>query len=403
MRTRTVVISAASIAAVALVFAACSETASPPTPDSLSPSFAKGGQPGKLKSVAVTPTSATVDVGGTVQLTATPNPANATTTFAWSSSNIAVATVSAAGLVTGVASGSATITASGGGKSASATVSVALPPPPTSEPQTLVGAGDIASCFSDGDRLTADVLETIPGTIFTTGDNAYPNGSMTDYTNCYGPSWGRAALKARTMPSPGNHEYQTSGAAGYFQYFGSNAGAPGKGYYSYNLGEWHIIVLNSNSSCSTISCAAGSAQEQWLRADLAAHKNYACTLAYWHHPRFNSGQEHGNNTNVTPLWNALYENNADVILNGHEHVYERFAPQTPNGAADNARGIRQFTIGSGGNGHYAFKATPEPNSEARNNTAYGVLKLTLRTGGYDWQFVSAAGSNYSDTGSGTCH
>jgi hypothetical protein len=403
MRTRTVVLSAASIAAVALVFAACSETASPPTPDSLSPSFAKGGQSGKLKSVAVSPTSATVDVSGTVQLTATPNPASATTTFAWSSSNNAVATVSAAGLVTGVASGSATITASGGGKSASATVSVALPAPPTSEPQTLVGGGDIASCSSNGDALTADVLEAIPGTIFTTGDNAYPNGSMTDYTNCYGPSWGRAALKARTMPSPGNHEYQTSGAAGYFQYFGSNAGAPGKGYYSYNLGEWHIIVLNSNSSCSTISCAAGSAQEQWLRADLAAHKNYACTLAYWHHPRFNSGQQHGNNTNVTPLWNALYENNADVILNGHEHVYERFAPQTPNGAADNARGIRQFTIGSGGNGHYAFKATPEPNSEARNNTAYGVLKLTLRSGGYDWQFVAAAGSSYTDTGSGACH
>ena len=403
MRTRTVVLAAASIAAVALVFAACSETASPPTPDSLSPSFAKGGQPGKLKSVAISPTTATVDVGGTVQLTATANPANATPTFAWSSSNNAVATVSAAGLVTGMGSGSATITVSGGGKSASATVSVALPAPPTSAPQTLVGAGDIASCSSNGDALTADVLEAIPGTIFTTGDNAYPNGSMTDYTNCYGPSWGRAALKARTMPSPGNHEYQTSGAAGYFQYFGSNAGAPGKGYYSYNLGEWHIIVLNSNSSCSTISCAAGSAQEQWLRADLAAHKNYACTLAYWHHPRFNSGQEHGNNTHVTPLWNALYDNNADVILNGHEHVYERFAPQTPNGAADNGRGIRQFTIGSGGNGHYAFKATPEANSVARNNTAYGVLKLTLRTGGYDWQFVSAAGSSYTDTGSGVCH
>ena len=403
MRTRTVVLSAASIAAVALVFAACSETASPPTPDSLSPSFAKGGQPGKLKSVAVSPARATVDVGGTVQLTATPNPASATPTFEWASSNNAVATVSATGLVTGVASGSATITVSGGGKSASASVSVALPAPPPSAPQTLVGAGDIASCSSNGDALTADVLEGIPGTIFTTGDNAYPNGSMTDYTNCYGPSWGRATLKERTMPTPGNHEYQTSGAAGYFQYFGSNAGAQGKGYYSYNLGEWHIIVLNSNSNCSTISCAAGSAQEQWLRADLAAHKNYACTLAYWHHPRFNSGQEHGNNTNVTPLWNALYEHNADVILNGHEHVYERFAPQTPNGAADDARGIRQFTIGSGGNGHYAFKATPEPNSVARNNTAYGVLKLTLRTGGYDWQFVSAAGSSYSDTGSGTCH
>jgi len=401
MRTRTVAVAAVSLAAVALVFAACSETASPPSPDSLSPSFAKGGS-GKVRSISVSPTSATVEVGGTVSLTATVVPTNSTTVV-WSSSNSGVAAVSQSGLVTGVGPGTATVTASAGNKTASSTISVPLPPPPPSSPQTLVGAGDIASCSSSGDALTADVLETIPGTIFTTGDNAYPNGSATDYANCYAPSWGREALKSRTMPSPGNHEYQTAGAAGYFSYFGSSAGDPARGYYSYNLGEWHIVVLNSNSSCSTISCAAGSAQEQWLRADLAAHKNYACTLAYWHHPRFNSGQAHGNNTSVTPLWDALYEHDADVILNGHEHVYERFAPQTPNGVLDNARGIRQFTIGSGGNGHYAFKPTLEPNSEARNNTAYGVLKLTLRTGGYDWQFVAAAGSSYSDTGTGSCH
>ena len=403
MRIRTVAVAASSLAAVALVFAACSELASPPASDTLSPSFAKGGSPNKVRSVSVSPASATAEVGGTVQLTATVTPASATATVAWSSSNTAVAAVSSSGLVTAVSAGVATITASAGTRSGSSTISVALPPPQPSQPQTLVGAGDIASCFSSGDALTADLLETIPGTIFTTGDNAYPNGSTTDYTNCYGPSWGRSSLKARTKPSPGNHEYQTAGGAGYFQYFGSAAGTQGQGYYSYNLGEWHIIVLNSNSNCSTISCAAGSAQEQWLRADLAAHRNYACTLAYWHHPRFNSGAQHGNNTNVTALWNALYEHNADVILNGHEHVYERFAPQTPNGLLDNARGIRQFTIGSGGNGHYAFEATPEPNSEARDNTAYGVLKLTLRTGGYDWQFVSAAGSSYADSGSGTCH
>ena len=403
MRNRTIVVAVAPLAAVALVFAACSETASPPAPDDLAPSLAKGGQPGKVRSVSVTPTTAIVDVGDTVRLIASANPASSTTTFAWSSSNNAVATVSSTGLVTGVSAGTASITAAAGGKSASSTISVPLPPPDASPPQTLVGAGDIASCSSNGDALTADVLQTIAGTIFTTGDNAYPNGSTTDYNTCYGPSWGRTALKDRTRPSPGNHEYQTAGAAGYFAYFGSAAGTQGQGYYSYNLGEWHIIVLNSNSNCSTISCAAGSAQETWLRADLAAHRNYACTLAYWHHPRFNSGAQHGNNTNVTPLWNALYDYNADVILNGHEHVYERFAPQTPNGTLDNARGIRQFTIGSGGNGHYDFKATAEPNSEARNNTAYGVLKLTLRTGGYDWQFVPAAGSSYSDTGSGTCH
>jgi hypothetical protein len=402
MRTRAVLVAAASLVTVAIVFAACSETASPPSPDTLAPSLAKGGQPNKVKSVSVAPATVTLDVGSTFQLIATVNPTTASSQLAWSSSNPAVAAVSSTGMVTGVGAGTATVSASAGGKTGSSTISVPLPPPPTSPPQTLVGAGDIASCSSSGDALTADVLDGIPGTIFTTGDNAYPNGSSTDYANCYGAGgWGRH--KARTMPSPGNHEYQTSNASGYFSYFGSNAGTQGQGYYSYNLGEWHIIVLNSNSNCSTISCAAGSAQERWLRADLAAHRNYACTLAYWHHPRFNSGQEHGNNTNVTPLWNALYEYNADVILNGHEHVYERFAPQTPNGALDNTRGIRQFTIGSGGNGHYAFKATPEPNSEARNNTAYGVLKLTLRTGGYDWQFVPAVGSSYSDTGASTCH
>ena len=203
------------------------------------------------------------------------------------------------------------------------------------------------------------------------------------------------------MPSPGNHEYQTTGAAGYFAYFGSNAGTAGQGYYSYDLGEWHIIVLNSNSNCGAISCSANSAQVQWLRADLAANTK-ACILAYWHHPRFNSGQEHGNNTNVAPFWDALYEFGTDVILNGHEHTYERFAPQTPNAVASSA-GIRQFVVGSGGNGHYNFNATPEPNSEVRNSTAHGVLKLTLKPTGYDWQFIPVAGATFTDSGSGTCH
>ena len=187
----------------------------------------------------------------------------------------------------------------------------------------LVGAGDIAGCSSDGDEATAKLLDSIPGTVFTTGDNAYPSGTMSEFLDCYDPSWGRH--KARTYPSSGNHDYGTQGAAGYYAYFGSVAGDPDKGYYSYDLGSWHIVVLNSN-----IQEGAGSDQEQWLRADLAAHP-VACTLAYWHHPRFSSGDVHGSDGKMQSLWQALYDFGADVVLNGHEHNYERFALQDPRG------------------------------------------------------------------------
>ena len=398
MRNRTVELVATLVAGIAFTFAACSESAAPPAPDGAAPSFAKGGQPNKVKSIAVSPSSATVAIGATLQLTATASPPGSATTFVWASSNTAVATVSATGLVTGVASGTATISASAGGKTGRSVITVpAGPPPPGSE--ILVGAGDIAVCGSSGDEATSNLLVDISGTVFTLGDNAYSNGSASDYTNCYDPSWGR--VKSRTRPAPGNHEYQTANASGYFGYFGSAAGDPAKGYYSYDLGDWHIIVLNSNSSCTTIGCAAGSAQEQWLRADLAANTK-ACTLAYWHHPRFNSGATHGNNTAVAPFWNALYEYGAEVILNGHEHVYERFAPQAPNATPDAAAGIRQFTVGTGGAGLYSFSSTIQPNSEVRNNTSLGVLKLTLRSGGYDWQFIPATGT-FTDSGTGSCH
>jgi acid phosphatase type 7 len=263
----------------------------------------------------------------------------------------------------------------------------------------LVGAGDIAACTLDGASQTAALLDGIDGTVFTAGDNAYGDGTTEQYRDCYDPTWGRH--KARTRPSPGNHDYHSAGAAPYYAYFGDNAGPAGRGYYSYDLGAWHIIVLNSNSSCTTISCAAGSAQEQWLRADLGANSK-ACTLAYWHHPRFNSGASHGNNIAVAPFWDALYQYGAEIILNGHEHVYERFGPQTPNATPDATTGIRQFTVGTGGAGLYSFSSTIQPNSEVRNNTSMGVLKLTLRSGGYDWQFIPATGT-FTDSGSGTCH
>jgi len=256
----------------------------------------------------------------------------------------------------------------------------------------FVGAGDIASCSRDQDEATAKLLDNISGTVYTTGDNVYPDGTASQFTNCYGPTWGRH--KNRTRPSPGNHDYHTSGASGYYNYFGTAAGDSGKGYYSYNLGAWHIIALNSE-----VGYSAGSAQVQWLRNDLAANQK-VCTLAYWHHPRFSSGQ-HGNSSRSQPFWDALYEYGADVVINGHDHTYERFAPQNPNGQADANRGIREFIAGTGGAGLYSFPSI-QPNSQVRNNTTYGVLKLTLHSTSYDWQFVPIAGQNFTDSGSSNC-
>jgi hypothetical protein len=257
----------------------------------------------------------------------------------------------------------------------------------------LVGAGDIASCSTTGDEATANLLDGIAGTVFTTGDNAYKDGTLTQFTNCYHPAWGRH--KARTRPSAGNHDYHTADAAGYYSYFGLAAGDPAKGYYSYDLGAWHIIVLNSEISAET-----GSPQEQWLRADLAAHP-VACTAAYWHRPRFSSGARHGSSTSVQPLWQALYDFGADVVLVGHEHNYERFAPQDANGVADPMRGIREFVVGTGGVGHYAI-GTPVANSEIYNADTFGVLKLTLHPTSYDWEFVPEAGKTFTDSGTASC-
>ncbi|MCA1702762.1 MAG: metallophosphoesterase [Actinobacteria bacterium] len=265
-------------------------------------------------------------------------------------------------------------------------------PPPTPAP-VIAAAGDIADDGS-GDEATAKVIDAInPTRVLTTGDHAYPDGTIDNFNSFYEPTWGRH--KSLTRPSPGNHDYHVSGAPGYFDYFGAAAGERGKGYYSYDLGSWHVVALNSN-----VSTAAGSAQEQWLRADLAAHPN-RCTLAYWHHPRFTSGSVHDNNTAVGPLWQALYDAGADVVLNGHNHNYERFGRQDPSGQADAQQGIREFVVGTGGGGHYGFDS-PKPNSEVRNGDSYGVLKLTLRDEGYDWRFEPEAGKTFTDTGSAGC-
>ena len=261
-------------------------------------------------------------------------------------------------------------------------------------PVVLVGAGDIAVCGSSRDEATATLLDNIPGTVFTAGDNAYPDGSATNFSQCYEPSWGRH--KAPTWPSPGNHDYHVSGAADYFAYYGANAGPAGRGYYSYDIGDWHVVSLNSNVDRTT-----NSPQLIWLRADLAASTKQ-CTVAYWHHARFTSGTQHGNNVSTQPFWQALYDAGAELVIAGHEHNYERFAPQTPTGQADPATGIREFVVGTGGASHYP-NFTPIPNSEVRNGNTWGVLKLTLDAGTYSWQFIPVAGQTFTDAGSGACH
>jgi len=283
-------------------------------------------------------------------------------------------------------------------------------PQPVSDP-VLAGAGDIGSVSGDGDEYTAQVLDAIfdgnhPGGIFTAGDNMNESTAPYDYyVNYFEPTWGRH--KSLIRPSTGNHDYMdTDGVGqGYYDYFNGidnltgPAGDRDKGYYSYDLGAWHIVVINSN--CSKVGgCDAGSPQENWLRADLAAHPA-VCTAAYWHHPRFNSGN-HGNSTSMQPIWQALYDYGADVVMNGHAHDYERFAPQDPNGAADPAHGIREFVSGTGGRELHGMVAL-QPNSEVFNSDAWGILKLTLHPTSYDWQFMPVAGETFADSGSQSCH
>ena len=259
----------------------------------------------------------------------------------------------------------------------------------------LVGAGDIGDSTTNGDSLTANLLDGIAGTVVALGDNAYPLGSSGDYTKWYNPTWGRQ--KTRTRPVPGNHEYSNGSAPGYFGYFGASAGDPSKGYYSYNLGDWHIIAVNSE-----LDVTPAGAEVQWLRSDLALYSK-TCTLAYWHEPRFVSGVNTTSNPKYQTLWDTLYAYGADVVLNGHKHSYERLGPQSPSQQRDTLYGIRAFVVGTGGTGLDGGDPPPVPNSEVRNTTTWGVLKLTLNTGGYTWQFIPVAGQTFADAGSALCH
>jgi hypothetical protein len=295
--------------------------------------------------------------------------------------------------------------------------------PSQSTPETLatregivvVAVGDIScdpnsSGYNDGQgiasrcrmKATSDLAVSMrPSAVLVLGDTQYERGAVDAFQKSWVNNWGRKELNDITYPSVGNHEYKTKDASGYFDFFGVRAGERGKGYYSFNLGNWHIVALNSggNNKCRPVSCTQGSDQEKWLREDLSKNTS-ACTLAFWHRPLFTSGLHHGA-VEFKPMWNDLFEANADVILNGHSHQYERFAPQNPDGVADPQRGITQFVVGTGGKNLKGFWRT-KPNSVVRNSKSYGVLKLTLREKSYDWQFVSEHGE-VLDSGAAECH
>jgi acid phosphatase type 7 len=264
------------------------------------------------------------------------------------------------------------------------------PPPPPSENHVLVGAGDIAVCGSVATAQTAALLDRIDGTVFTAGDNAYFQGSAANYRDCYEPTWGRH--KHRTRPSPGNHEYETAGGAAYFGYFGPSAGPPGLGYYSFEAGPWHVVSLNSN-----VPANQSSPQYQWLANDLLA-RNARCVAAIWHHPMFSSGPN-GPSPLMRDIWQLLQQARAEIVIAGHDHVYERFVPLDAN-RRPTPDGLRQFTVGTGGAELYSFVSV-SADSEVRI-AAFGVLKLNLTADGYRWEYLGTNGS-VLDSGTGMCH
>jgi hypothetical protein len=274
------------------------------------------------------------------------------------------------------------------------------------------GRGALSSCKQ---MVTSDLLLTVGLTaVFPLGDLQYYCGSSDAFALSYGPSWGR--VKDITHPVVGNHEYiqqgsrestrattgcdaSNDGAAGYFDYFGAAAGDPTQGWYNLDIGAWHVVVLNSNCSAAG-GCRLRSPQMDWLTADLHAHPNL-CTVALWHHPRFSSG-EHGDDADYGDFWDVLYAGGVDVVVNAHDHIYERFARQTPSRVPDDAHGIRQFVVGTGGANH-TYLQRIAVNSEVRDDQSFGVLRMTLHADRYDWEFVAEPGSSFTDRGTDHCH
>jgi hypothetical protein len=271
------------------------------------------------------------------------------------------------------------------------------------KPFVFVGAGDIAACsVLAGAEATAKLIEGIPGTVFAAGDLAYERGTAAEFRDCYGTTWGR--FKDRTKPTPGNHEYNSGAGAAYFAYWGTQAGTPGKSYYSFDLGNWHVIALNTNCLAPGVGgCGIASPQEKWLKQDLAEHAN-SCIVAFGHHALYSSGvfRSHSVHPELRDMWRDLYRAHADLMLAGHEHSYERFAPQDPDGKVDGKNGIRQIVAGTGGRSHDPL-GTALPNSEVRNFDTFGVLKLTLWPDRYQWEFIPVNADGFRDSGEGSCH
>jgi calcineurin-like phosphoesterase family protein len=297
---------------------------------------------------------------------------------------------------------------------------VTMSPPPAEAPavevalsgaSVLIGAGDIGNCNNTGAAATAKLMDSVlradsaakvHDEAFTLGDNAYPGGSVSDFAQCFAPTWGDSTklIMKNIRPAVGNHEHLSGGASPYYEYFGSRAGPADKGYYSYNVGAWHAIVLNSEIMVNVgFTDAERKAQQTWLEQDLKSNKQL-CTVAYWHHPRFSSGW-HGSDARLAPFWQALYIGGADVILNGHDHDYERFLPQTPEGTVDSTKGITEIITGTGGGDLRGFRE-PAPLSAYRVQGHYGVLKLTLGAAAYRYAFLGVNGTIW-DRGGGICH
>ena len=267
-------------------------------------------------------------------------------------------------------------------------------------PVTIVAAGDIGQCFGrpaseSGAARTASLVRSQDALVLTLGDHAYENGTPDEFANCFQPTWG--AFKDRIYPSPGNHDYNTADAGGYFDYFGARAGPERRGYYSYDYRGWHFIALNS-----LVGVSPQSEQYRWLEADLAKSSDALCTIAYWHFPAFNSGAVYGGSKEMKPFVDALYAAGVEMVLSGHEHIYERFAPQRGDGTADPSRGVRQFVVGTGGH-ELNPMGSPAQNSEFRYNASWGILRLTLHAGSYAWEFVSVGSGAVVDAGSAKCH
>lgn len=271
------------------------------------------------------------------------------------------------------------------------------PPPTSASDPVILAAGDIAKCGMPGAQQTAAIIQGIPGTVLALGDNAYDNGLASEYTNCYDPTWG--VFKDRTKPVPGNHDYITANASGYYGYYGAAAGDPTLGYYSFNVGTWHILAINSN--CNPVGgCGIHTPEDTWVKADLAA-TTAKCVLAFWHHPYYSSGST-GSTPQMATIWKDLYTAGADVVLVGHEHNYERFAPQGLNATADPVSGVAEFVVGTGGGNFTELVFPLQPNSMASAQNVYGVLKMILHPTSYSWEFISVDGS-YTDKGTANCH